>query len=162
MKTLKSLILLFGLLLFTGLASASALSTYTFDSLEEEQAFRDLSAKLRCLVCQNQSLADSDAELADDLRREVYNLWREGKSEDDITEFLVARYGDFVLYDPPFKPSTYILWFGPFILLAGGAFMLSRTLKSKADDHEVELSDEDKQRLKALLQDSNNDQDSPK
>ncbi|VAX07003.1 Cytochrome c heme lyase subunit CcmL [hydrothermal vent metagenome] len=160
MRMLKPLILFFSLLLFAGLASASALSTYTFDSNEEEQAFRDLSAELRCLVCQNQSLADSDAGLADDLRREVYNLWRDGKSEDEIKAFLVARYGNFVLYDPPFNPSTYILWFGPFILFIVGGIVLSRALKSKAEDQEVELSDEDKQRLKTLL--SNDNQDAPK
>ena len=82
---------------------------------------RKLEEELRCLVCQNQSLADSNAGLADDLRREVRALAVAGKSDEEIKQFLVARYGDFVLYDPPVKRITWLLWFGPFVLLAGGA-----------------------------------------
>lgn len=80
-----------------------------------------LEEELRCLVCQNQSLADSSAPLAEDLRREVRELATHGKSDDEIKQFLVARYGDFVLYRPPVKSTTWLLWFGPFVLLAGGA-----------------------------------------
>lgn len=159
MKSINSLIF-FVLLTVCGFAGATALSSYTFDSPEEEEAFRQLTAKLRCLVCQNQSLADSDAELADDLRREVYALWREGKSNDEISQFLVERYGDFVLYDPPLKPSTYFLWFGPLVMLIIGSVMLMRTLKRKSHDQEVELSADEQQRLKELLQDTNDNQDS--
>ena len=79
-----------------------------------------LETELRCLVCQNQTLADSNADLADDLRREVRTLALAGKSDDDIKTYLVARYGDFVLYKPPVKPITWMLWFGPFALLAAG------------------------------------------
>jgi len=79
-----------------------------------------LESELRCLVCQNQTLADSNAGLADDLRREVRALALAGKSDDDIKAYLVARYGDFVLYNPPLKPVTWLLWFGPFALLLGG------------------------------------------
>ncbi len=79
-----------------------------------------LESQLRCLVCQNQTLADSNADLADDLRREVRTLALAGKSDDDIKAYLVARYGDFVLYNPPVKPVTWLLWFGPFALLFGG------------------------------------------
>jgi cytochrome c-type biogenesis protein CcmH len=79
-----------------------------------------LESELRCLVCQNQTLADSNADLADDLRREVRALALAGKSDDDIKAYLVARYGDFVLYNPPVKPVSWMLWFGPFALLAGG------------------------------------------
>jgi cytochrome c-type biogenesis protein CcmH len=79
-----------------------------------------LETELRCLVCQNQTLADSNADLADDLRHEVRALALAGKSDDDIKSYLVARYGDFVLYKPPVKPTTWMLWFGPFALLAGG------------------------------------------
>ncbi len=81
---------------------------------------KKLEEELRCLVCQNQSLADSSAGLAEDLRREVRALAVSGKSDAEIKDFLVARYGDFVLYDPPVKRSTWLLWFGPFVLLAGG------------------------------------------
>jgi cytochrome c-type biogenesis protein CcmH len=80
-----------------------------------------LESELRCLVCQNQTLADSNADLADDLRREVRALALQGKSDDEIKAYLVARYGDFVLYNPPLKPITWLLWIGPFALLAGGA-----------------------------------------
>jgi len=81
-----------------------------------------LEEELRCLVCQNQSLADSNAPLAEDLRREVHGLAASGKSDDEIKAFLVARYGDFVLYRPPMKGTTWLLWFGPLVLLvAGGA-----------------------------------------
>ncbi len=82
---------------------------------------KKLDEELRCLVCQNQSLADSNAPLAQDLRREVRSLADVGKSDAQIKEFLVARYGDFVLYKPPVKGTTWLLWFGPFLLLAGGA-----------------------------------------
>ena len=82
---------------------------------------KKLDEELRCLVCQNQSLADSNAPLAQDLRREVRSLADAGKSDAEIKDFLVARYGDFVLYKPPVKSITWLLWFGPFVLLAGGA-----------------------------------------
>jgi cytochrome c-type biogenesis protein CcmH len=78
-----------------------------------------ISEELRCLVCQNESLAGSRAELAEDLRREVRKLIQDGKSDTEIKDYLVARYGDFVLYRPPVKPTTWLLWFGPFALLAG-------------------------------------------
>lgn len=132
-------------------AAATSLSGYVFDSPEEEEEFRALSAKLRCLVCQNQSLADSDAELADDLRREVYELFRAGKSNEEISTFLTDRYGDFVLYDPPLKPSTYVLWFGPLFMLLIGCIMLARTLRKKTQSQETALSAEEQQRLDALL-----------
>jgi cytochrome c-type biogenesis protein CcmH len=82
---------------------------------------KKLESELRCLVCQNQTLADSNAELAADLRREMRELALAGKNDDEIRAYLVARYGDFVLYDPPVKPVTWMLWFGPFALLSGGA-----------------------------------------
>jgi cytochrome c-type biogenesis protein CcmH len=82
---------------------------------------KKLESELRCLVCQNQTLADSNAMLAEDLRREVRDLALSGKSDGEIRAYLVARYGDFVLYDPPLKRTTWLLWIGPFALLAGGA-----------------------------------------
>jgi cytochrome c-type biogenesis protein CcmH len=91
-----------------------------------------LEAELRCLVCQNQTLADSNADLADDLRREVRTLALAGKSDDDIKAYLVARYGDFVLYKPPVKPVTWVLWFGPFALLAGGGAIWWVVLRRRA------------------------------
>jgi len=84
----------------------------------EEARLRALQEKLRCLVCQNQTLADSNAELAGDLRRELREQVKSGRSDGEILDFMVARYGDFVLYEPPFKASTALLWVGPFVLLA--------------------------------------------
>jgi cytochrome c-type biogenesis protein CcmH len=91
-----------------------------------------LENELRCLVCQNQTLAESNAPLAEDLRKEVRELAVAGKSNDDIRAYLVARYGDFVLYKPPVKPTTYLLWFGPFALLAGGALVWVVVLRRRA------------------------------
>ena len=91
------------------------------------------------------------AELAQDLREEVYRMFQEGKSRDEIVDFLVARYGDFVLYDPPLKPSTYLLWFGPFLLVSIGAFFMVRTLLSKRKSPDRELSEEERQRLQELI-----------
>jgi len=85
-----------------------------------DMRLKRLETELRCLVCQNQTLADSNADLADDLRREVRALALAGKTDDEIKAYLVARYGDFVLYKPPVKPVTWILWFGPFALLVSG------------------------------------------
>jgi cytochrome c-type biogenesis protein CcmH len=87
------------------------------------------SQQVRCLVCQNETLGESRAELAIDLRREIREQMKAGRSDDKITAFLTERYGDFVLYRPPLKPSTYPLWFGPFVLLGGGLFALYRRLK---------------------------------
>ncbi|MGE5739910.1 MAG: cytochrome c-type biogenesis protein, partial [Betaproteobacteria bacterium] len=87
---------------------------------------KTLENELRCLVCQNQTLAESNAPLAEDLRKEVRSLAVAGKSDDDIRAYLVARYGDFVLYNPPVKPTTYALWLGPFLLLAGGVVIWLR------------------------------------
>jgi len=91
-----------------------------------------LETQLRCLVCQNQTLAESNASLADDLRKEVRELAVSGRSDAEIKQYLVARYGDFVLYKPPVKPTTYLLWFGPFLLLAGGALAWLVVLRRRA------------------------------
>lgn len=110
--------LLLGLLLWT--LAATAIDPLPFQSEVEERRFQALVAELRCLVCQNQNLADSDADLAKDLRAEVFEMLRAGKSDGEIRDFLVQRYGDFVLYDPPFKPVTWILWLGPALVVAAG------------------------------------------
>jgi cytochrome c-type biogenesis protein CcmH len=88
-----------------------------------EARLKKLETELRCLVCQNQTLADSNASLAEDLRAEVRQLALVGKNDDEIRAYLVARYGDFVLYDPPLKATTSLLWLGPFVLLGGGAVL---------------------------------------
>ena len=101
------------------------------DGLATEQRIRELSEKLRCLVCQNQTLADSNAELAGDLRREVREQVSAGKSDAEIVSFLVQRYGDFVVYAPPFKATTALLWIGPFALLAAAGALLIAILRRR-------------------------------
>jgi cytochrome c-type biogenesis protein CcmH len=98
-----------------------------------ETRIRQLEEKLRCLVCQNQTLADSSAELASDLRKQVRDQVAAGRSDEEIIRFLVQRYGDFVLYEPPFKATTALLWIGPFALLLGAAFFLIVTLRRRRD-----------------------------
>jgi len=134
-----------------GSAQAYTLEEFQFDNPAQEADFRTLIGKLRCLVCQNESLAASQADLAQDLRQEVYDLMRSGKSNAEIIDFLVSRYGDFVLYQPPVKPSTYLIWFGPFVLIAVGAFLLFRVLRQKGAEPEAEVSAADEARIDALL-----------
>jgi cytochrome c-type biogenesis protein CcmH len=98
-----------------------------------EQRMRALTEQLRCLVCQNETLADSQADLAEDLRREIRGQMKAGKSDQEIIAFLTQRYGDFVLYKPPVKATTYLLWFGPFVLLLAGTALLYRYLKRRRD-----------------------------
>lgn len=129
---------------------AGPVITYEFESEEQEALFNKLSDELRCLVCQNQSIADSNADLAKDLREEMYSMLKEGKSEQEIVDFMVARYGDFVLYNPPMKPETWILWFGPaFALLAGFVFVV-RIMRQQKRNKEKDMSSEEMERLKAL------------
>ena len=112
----------------------------------------DISQELRCMVCQNESLASSHAELADDLRQEVRELIRSGKSDQDIKDFLVARYGDFVLYRPEVKPLTWVLWFGPFLLLVVAAIFLGVYLRQRrALAAPTAMTDDERERAKQLL-----------
>lgn len=134
-----------------GTAHAYTLEEFTFDDPAQTQDFRDLIGELRCLVCQNESLAGSQASVAQDLRKEVYRMMREGKSRQEVVDFLVARYGDFVLYEPPIRPSTYILWLGPFVFVGLGAFLLLRTLQRKKAEPEAELTAAERARLQQLL-----------
>jgi len=115
-----------------------------------EKRVRDVAHELRCLVCQNQTLADSNAELAVDLRNSIREQLERGASERDVLEFMVARYGDFVLYRPPLKASTIALWAGPFALLGIGAFLLGRRMRRKRPEAEP-LSEAERARVAALL-----------
>jgi cytochrome c-type biogenesis protein CcmH len=137
--------------LVAGSGFAYTLEQYTFDQPSQAASFHELIAKLRCLVCQNESLASSQAGVAQDLRDEVYRMIQEGQSDQDIIDFLVERYGDFVLYEPPIKPSTYVLWFGPFLFLGVAGYLLFRTLGRKKAEPEQELSDAERDRLHRLL-----------
>ena len=103
-----------------------------FQDTAEEARFHALTSELRCVMCQNQSLADSNAQIAHDLRREVLKLMREGKSDDEVVAFLVQRYGEFVRYKPAMEPSTWLLWFGPALLLLGGGIVVVRIVRARA------------------------------
>ena len=124
-----------------------------FDDAEQLERYKTLTYELRCLVCQNQNLADSDADLAADLRHEVYRMIREGKSNDDVVDFMVARYGDFVLYRPPLKAKTVALWTAPFVLGIGGVILLLVQLRRRpaAPTTAAPLSAEEQTRLDTLL-----------
>jgi cytochrome c-type biogenesis protein CcmH len=122
------------------------------DDPELEKRVLKLSQELRCLVCQNETLADSRADLAVDLRNQVREQMRAGKSDQEIIAFLTERYGDFVLYRPPVKPTTYLLWFGPFLLLLGAFLFLFRYLKQRREMiAESPLSEEERRRASELL-----------
>jgi len=148
------------LLLFIAPARADVtLESFSFDDKSTELDFKEFIGKVRCLVCQNQSLADSDAELAHDLRDEIYEMYQAGKSKDEITTFLVDRYGDFVLYDPPMKPKTWLIWFGPFVLLLVAGFLLTRSLRRQTALPATEISAEERQLLDARLANKSQNQD---
>lgn len=108
-----------------------------------EQRMIELSEELRCLVCQNESLAGSRSELAEDLRREIRDQLKSGKTDAEVIDYLTARYGDFVLYNPPVKPVTWLLWFGPFALLAGAVGGMAWYLKRRAA--QVGMGDEEEE-----------------
>lgn len=129
-------------------AAAGATEVRIFKDATEQQRYERLVGELRCLVCQNQSLADSDADLARDLRDEVYQIIQSGKSDEEAVKFLVDRYGDFVLYRPPVKPITLLLWIGPFVLLAGGLLFIR--LRTRQPERSVELSAAERERLRQL------------
>src|SRR5687768_17960748 len=145
------------LLLLAGVAFSTIAQTAqpaAADPVLEERVM-NLSRELRCLVCQNETLADSRADLAVDLRNEIREQMKAGKTDQEIIAFLTARYGDFVLYRPPVKATTYFLWFGPFVLLLGGLFLLFHYLKKRRQlITEKPLSADQRRDVEALLQTS--------
>jgi cytochrome c-type biogenesis protein CcmH len=121
------------------------------DPVLEERVMK-LSKELRCLVCQNETLADSRADLAEDLRVQIREQMKAGKSDKEIVAYLTARYGKFILYNPPIDPTTYLLWFGPFVLLLLGLLLLFRYLKQRREAIiEQPLSAAERQRAETLL-----------
>ena len=102
-----------------------------FTDAGQEARYQKLTLELRCLVCQNQNLADSDAPLAQDLRQEIYNMMQAGRTDDEIKQFLIDRYGDFVLYMPPVKSNTLVLWLMPAVLLFGGALVVLLVVRKR-------------------------------
>lgn len=138
-----------------GVARA-AIDTYEFRDETERERFRTLTEELRCPKCQNQNIADSNAPIATDLRREIYRMLEEGKSNGDIVDYLVMRYGDFVRYKPPVDARTYLLWFGPGALLLGGLVLLgvlvTRRRRVENSPEQAALSRLEAEQLNTLLQ----------
>ncbi|WED21031.1 cytochrome c-type biogenesis protein CcmH [Vibrio sp. JC009] len=139
-------------------SASAAIDVFEFDNEEQEQQFKELSAQLRCPKCQNNAISDSNAELAQDLRKKVYEMTKEGKDSDEIVEYMIDRYGNFVTYKPPFTAATSILWLGPFaVVLLGFGIIVYRSRKKTVKVKAAQNWDEDKEaRLKALLEEDEN------
>jgi cytochrome c-type biogenesis protein CcmH len=150
---MKRPVVLLLLLSCMAFALATSAAQSAADDPATEARLRNLSQELRCLVCQNETLADSRADLADDLRREIREQMKAGKSDQEIIAFLTQRYGDFVLYRPRVKPVTYLLWFGPFVLLVSGMLVLYRYVKQRRDSiSEKPLTAAERRRAEDLLE----------
>jgi cytochrome c-type biogenesis protein CcmH len=121
---------------------------------QHEKRYHNLLSELRCLVCQNQTIEESNSELANDLRVEVNKMLINGASDSEIIEFMADRYGDFILYKPLVKPKTYLLWFGPFIFLVMVLFLFFLFLRKQNPSTEVELSADEKQKLDLILEET--------
>ena len=148
---MKSLLLIYATLACFGTSFAKDAAPLAEDPVVEQRLI-SISEEMRCLVCQNESLAGSRSDLANDLRREIRTLIQEGKSDDQIRNFMVERYGDFVLYRPPVKPITWLLWIGPFIILAVGIMGLLIYLRRRNQSMpNTILTEADNQKIDALL-----------
>jgi len=152
MSSLKIGIVLLCLFVFAPLAFAKE-AEYMVADPEMEKTVNEISAELRCLVCQNQTIADSNAPLAVDLKNQVRDMVESGQSQSDIVDYMVERYGDFVRYRPPMKASTMLLWVGPFLLLLIGVVVLVVNLRKRtaAIKNDGDLSVEENERLQRLL-----------
>lgn len=146
---IRTLLMAFAaVLMFVSAVSAENENSYQFESEQQRATYQQLTKELRCPKCQNQNIADSNAPLAEDMRDRTYQMLKEGQSREEIIEFMVARYGDFVHYQPPFTTITSILWWGPLVIvIIGIGTAVGLTRKKKAA---VELTQEERQRLEQL------------
>ena len=131
LKRLRASVLLL-LVSLAGIAAAQAIDPLPFRDHAEELRFQHLTGELRCLVCQDENLADSNANFARDLRHKVFELMQQGQSDAQIKQYLVDRYSDFVLYDPPVNHRTWLLWFGPLLILIAGALVVANTIRKRS------------------------------
>ncbi|MGL6258005.1 cytochrome c-type biogenesis protein [Vibrio sp. WXL210] len=150
----RSLLTLMATLLLSFSVMAS-IQVYEFDDPKQEQQFKELGHTLRCPKCQNNTISDSNAELAQDLRQKVYEMTKEGKSKQEIVDYMVARYGNFVTYNPPLTPATAILWLGPLaVIIFGMTMIVYRSRRKPASNSSVNGWDDKREaRLQALLDD---------
>ncbi len=130
----------------------AGIEVHDFTNPQQEEAYKQLINELRCLVCQNQNIADSDADLAKDLRREIYGMLKSGQSRDEIVSFMTDRYGDFVMYRPPFRSSTAVLWIGPFVLMGFGLLGLLLFIRKRKHVPVSDMSESDHARASELLE----------
>lgn len=158
---MKRLLISAGLALGLLASAHAAIDTFEFANDAERQRYRSLIEELRCPKCQNQNIADSDAPIATDLRNEIFRMLEEGKSNEEIIDFLVSRYGDFVLYKPPLTSRTLLLWYGPagMLLLGFGVLgvILIRRRSQNRDRSAAGLSLDEQARLAALLEQNSQD-----
>lgn len=138
------------LMVFAAMPSQATIDAYQFDDPEKEALYKKLIKELRCTVCQNQDIGDSNAELAQDLRRKTYEMISSGKDEEFVLDYMSQRYGDFVLYRPRLQSNTILLWVGPFIILIIAVFVLLRFIRRPGD--EVPFSEADKAQAEQLLE----------
>ena len=132
-------------------ATSTALEPRDFSSTTGHERYLEIIAELRCLVCQNQNIADSNAPLAADLRKQVFEMIEAGKTDADIADYMTARYGDFVLYQPPFTGRTLLLWLGPFALAVAGVWLLRTQVVNRQRAPRVQTSDELQAKARNLL-----------
>lgn len=150
--------ILFGSLVLVP-ASAVQIEFHKFENQKQEQLYLDLVAELRCVKCQNQNLAESNAELARDMRDKAYEMVIQGKSRSNVVDYMTARYGDFVLYKPPFKSKTYLLWIGPPILLFFSIYLLMRLIRNQTAEKKDQLSESDRESVRAALKSNSKNQE---
>ncbi|WP_427983060.1 cytochrome c-type biogenesis protein [Agarivorans sp.] len=151
---LKAFTLLLALFMSTSLSAA--IDVHEFDSPEQEQLFRELTRELRCPKCQNNNIADSNAGLAQDLREKTYQMVKQGNTKQQVLDYMVARYGNFVRYDPPLTPAVMLLWAAPLSIIVLGLLVVLRVARRRADA-KPELDADEKQRLEALIKQTEQD-----
>jgi len=156
MKKILSLFLIFGI----ALNAVAGIEVNEFSNKQDENRFNTLVNELRCVVCQNQNLADSNAELAQDLRQRVYQMIQKGQSSEEIIDFMVARYGDFVLYKPPFNQQTFILWLGPFLILLFAVIFLFVFIKKNKISTQSVITEEEKNQAEKLIENLSDEKES--
>ncbi len=154
-KTMKHLsrifFIAFLLLTFSSTAFAIKIEFHQFKDRQQERLYLQLVAELRCVKCQNQNLAESNAELAVDMREKTYQMLIKGASRDDVLKYMTDRYGDFVLYNPPFKANTLLLWIGPPIFLFLSLFMLFKLIRNQKNQPAEALNNADRDAVRELL-----------